>query len=214
MAYVVGLISTDGCLVNTGRHVSFVSEDLQLMETFLDCLGRGRRFRTEITPKGTTLYRVQMGDVGLYRWLETIGLMQRKSLLIGSIEVPDEFMLPLVRGLLDGDGTIINKVYRADTKDRSDYYWEYLQTKFVSGSRAHLDWLRERLARTLRLVGYLQGVRSGFGDRTGIAYELRYGKRESLTLLPALYADPIAPRLMRKWLIWDAYAERHRIPRP
>jgi len=214
MAYVVGLISTDGCLVNTGRHVSFVSEDLQLMETFLECLGRPRRFRTEVTPRGTLLYRIQMGDVALYRWLQGIGLMQRKSLVIGAIDVPDVFLLPLVRGLLDGDGTLINKTYRADTKERTDYYWEYLQTKFVSGSRAHVDWLRKSLLGSLGIVGYLQGVRSGFGDRTGVAYELRYGKRESLKLLPALYADPLAPRLLRKWQIWDAYAERHRIARP
>ncbi len=147
----------------------------------------------------------------MYRWLLTIGLMQRKSLVLGAIDVPDEFLCSLVRGLLDGDGSIINKSYRADTKDRSDYYWEYLQTKFVSGSRAHLDWLRESLRRLVGIGGYLQGVRSGFGDRTGILYELRYGKRESLKLLPALYSDPDAPRLVRKWRIWDAYARRHLI---
>jgi hypothetical protein len=44
--------------------------------------------------------------------------------------VPDEFLFPLVRGLLDGDGSIINEVYRADTGRRKDYFREYLITSF------------------------------------------------------------------------------------
>jgi hypothetical protein len=34
LAYCVGLIATDGCLYNDGRHVSFVSADIQLVQLF------------------------------------------------------------------------------------------------------------------------------------------------------------------------------------
>ena len=42
-------------------------------------------------------------------------------------------------------------------------------------------------------------------------YELKYGKHASLTLLTRMYADPDAPRLDRKWKIWQAYLARPRI---
>ena len=33
-AYVIGLIATDGCLSTNGRHVIFVSKDLEQVENF------------------------------------------------------------------------------------------------------------------------------------------------------------------------------------
>lgn len=41
-------------------------------------------------------------------------------------------------------------------------------------------------------------------------YGLRYGKRESITLLTALYADPGSPRLGRKWRKWLDFSSRNR----
>lgn len=156
---------------------------------------------------GNATYRVQVGDVGLYRWLCTIGLSERKSLTLGPLAVPDDHLLPLVRGLLDGDGSIVNKIWRADTKDRADYYWEWLLTQFTSGSRAHLEWLRNRLEAMLGLHGYL-GTLHARGRRRPY-YQLRYGKAASIVLLRALYAAPTAACLSRKRAIWDAYRERH-----
>ncbi|MGH2499003.1 MAG: hypothetical protein ACRDF0_02765 [Candidatus Limnocylindria bacterium] len=207
MAYAVGLIATDGCLLRTRKQIGFVSRDRELVETFLRCLGSEPILRTDRTRLGNPVFRVQFGDAVLYRWLIAVGLTPRKSLTLGGIDVPGEFLLPLVRGLLDGDGTILNKVYRADTRDRQDYWWELLQTKFVSGSRPHLEWLRGRLKETLAVDGYLQ-TRSPDPPRHPVS-ELRYGKRDSLVLLRRLYADPFAPRLERKWRIWNDYSRRH-----
>ena len=112
-----------------------------------------------------------------------------------------------MRGLLDGDGSIINKLARADTTRRDDYYWEYLRTQLVSASRAHVEWLRCRALEVLKLHGYiaLQRGRDGRHDE----YTLRFGKRASLVLLPLLYSDSDAPRLTRKWRVWDDYRARH-----
>src|SRR5207249_11443142 len=93
LAYAVGLAATDGGLINTGRHVAFVSSDRDLMESFLACIGRkGSNFR-----KDGDAYRAQLGDVELYQWLSETGLTQRKSLTLGTVEVPAELFLDLVR---------------------------------------------------------------------------------------------------------------------
>ena len=211
-AYAVGLLATDGCLIERGHSIAFVSKDVELVETLLACLGREPRYRVDRTRVGRPLYRFQTKDVVLYRWLVAAGLTPRKSLTLGSIRAPDALLAHVVRGLLDGDGSIINKVWRADTGRRSDYYYEHLRTQFVSASRAHLDWLRSRLSASLGLRGSIcTFVRP---DRRPI-HRLAYGKRDSMTLLQWLYVDPTAPCLFRKRSIWYEYAGRHRdLPKP
>lgn len=206
LAYAAGLIATDGNL-GQGRRITFTSADRVLVETFLRCIGGAVKVGLNRKRNSAVAYRAQVGDVGLYRWLRTIGITERKSLTLGAIDVPHEFFLPLVRGLLDGDGSIVNKVWRADTKDRADYWWEWLLTKFVSASRAHLEWLADRLYRSLGIQGHI-GVMRARG-RSNACYQLCYGKRASLILLARLYENPSAPCLERKRAIWLAYASRH-----
>ena len=205
-AYALGLIATDGSIVR-GRTISFPSADRELVEHLLHCLGKANvisEFRTET---GSIAYRTQIGDVALCRWLQTVGIMPRKSLVLGPVEVPDTFLADLLRGLLDGDGSIINKRARADTGRRRDYYWEYLRTNFLSASRAHIVWLGKRISEAFGLEGYVATGRPKDGGT--LMYTLRFGKRASLKLLPIIYADPRSPRLTRKWLVWQRYLDRH-----
>ncbi len=206
LAYAVGLIATDGCL-SRGRTIAFKSMDRELVTLLLESLGKRNRVSAARTRSDGIAYVTQIGDVALYRWLLTIGLTPRKSLTLGAIDVPDSVLLDLTRGLLDGDGSILNETARADTGRRDDYYWEYLRTKFVSASRVHVEWLQTRLRAHVGLNGYIEWSRRG--DGRSDMYALRYGKRESVKLLPLLYADPDAPRLRRKWQIWTDYVARH-----
>ncbi len=206
LAYAVGLIATDGSTAR-GRNLGFPSADRELVEHLLACLGKSTKITTKSGKDGGVYYRTQIGDAAFCGWLMAIGIGPRKSLTIGALDVPDAVLFPLVRGLLDGDGSIINKRTRADTGGRSDYYWEYLQTKFVCGSRGHLEWLRGRLAAALGIDGLI--ITRAARGRKHACYTLRYGKLASHRLLPALYAEPSAPRLTRKWLVWATYVERH-----
>jgi hypothetical protein len=207
MAYVVGLIATDGCLVNDRRHVSFTTTDRELAETFLRCMGRPLRFGKTRTSVGNVAYRVQVGDVALYRWLESVGLTQRKSLTLGPIDVPDAVFSHLVRGLLDGDGTISNFVHAPTRRSYPGYRYERLHVRFCSASVAHITWLRERIAVHLEATGTLvtTGPRAGRHE----FFSLTYGKRDSIGLLKWVYADAGSPRLDRKWRIWDSYRSRN-----
>lgn len=204
MSYVVGLIATDGCLASGRRSITFKSVDRQLVETCLTLLGRTNRIGVTQTPT-SVIYRAQFSDTRLYRWLEGVGLTPRKSLTLGAIDVPDEFLCPFVRGLLDGDGNITNRVWKADTSRRSDYYYEWLRTRFVSASPSHLEWLKGRLQAALGLRGWIW-----FDHRRGNGIGcLSFGKHDSIRLLGWLYEDSDAPCLWRKRAIWDDYCARH-----
>ena len=136
-------------------------------------------------------------------------LAELADLLVDAVEdgASVGFLLPLTRGLLDGDGTITNAVWRADTSRRSDYYYEWLRTRFVSASRAHLEWLRARLKASLELRGWIVTERRE--NRPNLYFALGYGKHDSIRLLSALYADPTAPCLLRKRHIWEKYERGH-----
>ncbi len=211
MAYLVGLTATDGCLISGRRQINFKSQDRVLVELYLRLLGRTNAVVTERTRAGGLAYHAQFSDSQWYEWLRSVGLSPRKSLTLGGITVPDEHLFPTIRGLLDGDGSILNKVYRADTGRPSDYYWEYLLLRFHSASRTHLEWIADRLERATGQRGYLQQVTRREPRPTRQPFfHLRYGKRASVVLLPLIY-PPGAPCLERKRAIWLAYAARHGI---
>ena len=114
MAYLVGLTATDGCLITGRRAINFKSGDGQLVEMYLRLLGRKNRVKSHPTANGGVAYFTQFHS-RLYEWFKSVGLTPRKSLTIGALSVPDGLFIALARGLLDGDGSIIHKIYRADT---------------------------------------------------------------------------------------------------
>lgn len=209
MAYVVGLMATDGCVLTRRGHLSFDTCDEQLVRTYLACLGRALRYRTLRTQTGGVRYKAQFGDIAFYLWLIGVGIHPRKSLTLGAIDVPDEHLLPLVRGLLDGDGTISNFMSRATKKTYPDYVYERFLAQFTSASRPHLEWLRACLAAALGVRGWIHR----FPPRPPSKefFRLNYGRADAIVLLKALYSDPDAPCLLRKREIWDSFRERHGI---
>jgi hypothetical protein len=212
LAYAVGLIATDGCLYGDGRHIAFISKDLDLMKILLRIVGKSRiKYRRANSAFGGWAYRAQFSHARLYRWLLTIGLMPRKSLVIAGIDVPDAQLLPLVRGLLDGDGTVYTLTHRPTRRRYPNYAYERLWTFFNSGSRNHVEWLSLRLGEALGIAGRVEELRRP--NRKNPMYRLKYGNCASLVLLPALYADASVPRLQRKWRKWDQYQRRHLIKR-
>ena len=208
LAYAVGLIATDGNLSPNGKTTNVVSGDVDLLESFKRCIPRAGR----IGRHGPNCWHVTVSSVDFYRWLQSIGLTPAKSLTLGGIDVPDAVFTDLVRGLMDGDGSLQSYVHHpgGNVRRYPTYRYERLIVRFHSASPTHLRWLRDRLRRLLSIDGAILKVKLK-RDRKNHMYELRYGKHASLTLLPLMYADPDAPRLDRKWKIWDAYLRRARI---
>ena len=193
IAYAVGLLATDGNLSPSGRHLSVTSAERDVLETFLRCVGR----RAKISPikggYGTGGLRVQIGDVGLYRWLQSIGLTPRKSFTLGAIAVPTQFLAHLLRGLVDGDGSILDVTYDGTGKARGRRY-RTLLVRFNSASRDHVDWVRNRIKDEYGLVG-------GLWCEDGL-FQLTYGTRASRKLLPLLYPESTVPCIDRKRSVW------------
>jgi hypothetical protein len=186
VAYVVGLLATDGNLSPDGRHIAFVSKDIEQVECLRNLLGLNNRIGKKASghnPKGV-YWVLQFGNVKFYRWLLEVGLTPRKSKTLGRLEVPGEFFFDFLRGHLDGDGMV--RVY-------NDPYYpnaRRLYVVFYSASPRHLEWLQESVERLIGIHGYV-------APSVGVL-RLTYAKMNSIVLLRHMYHRPDVPCLKRK----------------
>ncbi|OHB00478.1 MAG: hypothetical protein A3E93_01615 [Candidatus Zambryskibacteria bacterium RIFCSPHIGHO2_12_FULL_43_12b] len=189
-AYGIGLLVTDGCLSSDGRHITFVSKDMEQIENFRGAFGL-RDIKTGQTTsghKGKRVHRLQFGDVVFYRFLEGIGLTSAKSKTIGSVDIPNSYLFDFLRGCFDGDGTFYSYW---DPRWKSSFMF---YTEFISASKKHILWLQEKLYEILRIRGHITN------DKKGATLQLKYAKKDSLKLLNKLYSNKKGLFLKRKKL--------------
>lgn len=189
LAYAVGLIATDGCLSSNGRSIILVSKDRDQLKNFLACIRRKDiSIGVHVSGSGKRACRVQISDVEFYGFLLGIGLTQRKSKTLGALVIPGRYFFDFLRGVFDGDGSTYAYM---DRRWRGSYL---LYTQFASASPAFLGWLRGEVRDRLGISGHMTRT-IGYSTR-----QLKYGTRESCTLLPAMYSRKGRICLSRKRL--------------
>lgn len=205
LAYAVGLMATDGNLSPDRRHLSFISKDRDLVETFRHCLGLETTSRAIRTRTGGTHHRVQWCSRWLYDWFVAIGLTPAKSLTLRPLAVPDEFFADFFRGCIDGDGSVLVYTDRYHTPKKESYVYERLYVSLVSASRPFVEWIQTVIRRLIGISGTITG-RTKQGRNP--IWTLRYAKADSVRLLEWMYYSPDVPCLARK----RARAERFLSP--
>lgn len=185
LAYVVGLITSDGCLSKDGRHISFTSKDEDLLNTVKEILGIKVKIGYKIC--GYSRYKcshIQFGDIALYKWFVAISLMPKKSKIIGCLKIPKKYFFDFLRGLFDGDGCFYSYW---DKRWKSSFMF---YVDFCSASKIFLEWLRKSLFDYLKTKGEL---------KTGAnVWNLRFAKREGLKIIKKMYYSPDVKYLARK----------------
>lgn len=189
-AYAIGLIVSDGSLSKDGRHIDFTSKEISLIRNFQTALGInykvGKKVRGQ--EKQKKYYRIQIGDVQFYRFLESIGLMPNKTKIIKRVEMPTEFFFDFLRGFFDGDGHF----YSYYDKRWAKSYMFY--TVFSSASPDFIHWLQERIRDEIDISGHITN------SKTQSVYQLKYAKKESRVLLQKMYKNLDNLYLSRKYL--------------
>lgn len=174
LAYVVGLITTDGCLSGDGRHIGFTSKDLEQIQNFRNILGLTNKIGLKFSGYSKAkYYRIEFGNVKFYKFLLKIGLTPNKSKTIKDVAIPEKYFRDFLRGLLDGDGYTYS-YFDPRWKNSFMFY-----TSFVSASLMHLVWLSNGIERMYKLRGRIKRVTR--------AYQLQYAKKASIELLTQIY---------------------------
>ncbi|TSC55269.1 MAG: Uncharacterized protein Greene041679_685 [Parcubacteria group bacterium Greene0416_79] len=188
-AYAIGLIASDGNLSPTGRHITFVSKEIEQINNFLKCLKISTKIgKTFSGYSGMWAYRVQFGDVLFYKYLQSVGLSPAKSKTIGRLKIPDEYFFDFLRGVFDGDGS----TYSYWDKRWKSSFMFYLC--FASASKVFTDWLRIKIKEFVGSTGHITK------DGKGLTYQLKYAKGESFQVLKKMYYSKRCTFLSRKYL--------------
>lgn len=198
IAYAVGLMASDGCLSSDGRHFTFVSKDKEQIDNLRNCLNITAHVSRKPSgrPGDRNLYhRLQWGDVVLYDFLLNLGLTANKSLTLGALKIPDNYFFDFLRGSFDGDGCFYSYF---DPRLKSSFMF-YLV--FTSASFKHVSWIQKTLQRLSNVGGHMTTTKSK--ENRHDFYQLRYAKKETLRLLPALYPKKDGRFLSRKRLKID-----------
>jgi hypothetical protein len=187
-AYAIGLMASDGCLGRDGSHIDFTSKDLEQVKNFKKCLGIDNKIGKKTSGGGFVSFRVQFRDTNLHQFLAIAGITPFKSKTIKDIEVPDQYFFDFLRGVYDGDGSSYSYM---DKRWKSSFMF---YVGFASASNDFINWLRDSISRLININGHV----TMDGKKT--TRQLKYAKKESVTLLKRMYYSKNIICLSRKRL--------------
>ena len=199
LAYIAGLLTTDGNMSKDGRHIVMRSSDKDLLKTFNSCLKIKNKIATTHNNgyAKRPSYRVQYSNASLYRWFVTVGLKPAKTYTIGALKIPKKFFRDFLRGHLDGDGYIQHYIDTYNEYKGKRYSNKRIYTRFISASKKHIYWLYNMTIKCLPVKGAII-FKKGRSEKHVPMWEIKFAKYASLKLLKWLYYRRNLPYLNRK----------------
>lgn len=191
MAYVLGVVVTDGNLASDQPRVMIAQRERELLDkvsALMDCDGG-------ISWTGNQIYRLSFQSPEVYADLLDLGLTPRKSLTIQWPQVPRQYLRDFVRGCWDGDGSV------------SFREWRTASASYYSGSLAFMEGMRKAL---VRLGIPIETVKIQRIERpNSVYYQIRLNRHRAAPLFEILYANtPETMCLSRKRKIFEMIAEK------
>jgi len=176
--YLVGLITTDGCLAKDGRHIDITSADRQFLVKIIKSTGFINKIGVKNKGQINQAYRIQIANKNLYEFLLSVGLLPNKSLKLKKLNIPKEFFSDFLRGIIDGDGCLRSWIHPSNNHEQ----WSL---RIFSGSKVFIKWLESRIEEA---TGCRGRIHSDFGPhRIHQLYTLKYGKLAAAGILKNCY---------------------------
>jgi hypothetical protein len=107
-------------------------------------------------------FHIQIGNKNFYDFLLSIGLSQNKSLTLGALEIPNQYFVDFLRGVIDGDGCIRGWIHPTNQREQ----WSL---RIYSGSEEFIKWLNSATEQLLKVFGKIHKNASN-------TWVLKYGK--------------------------------------
>lgn len=188
LAYIIGLIASDGYLAKQTNRIGIVSKDLEIIDIFRNVLIINNKMMIKARggEKEKKYMYLEWKDKNFYNFLLAIGLTPAKSKTIQRVDIPDKFFKDFLRGFFDGDGTFWT------AWDRRWPNSFVFHIALYSGSRVFMEWMRQKLTTLYGVKGY---IKRGAG-----VFEVRYAKGDSRKLFETMYYQKDLLFLSRKYL--------------
>ncbi|MBU0633806.1 MAG: hypothetical protein KKB82_03920 [Candidatus Omnitrophica bacterium] len=173
MAYVLGLIITDGCVSKAGV-ISLCINDKELLEKVKKTMNSEHQIKPSKHQKN--LYYFHFARDRITKDLEKLGVVPRKSLTVKFPDIPQEYLSDFIRGVFDGDGSVFFDKRRPNFP---------LRSKFVSGSEDFIEGLHV----SLKLLGMPERTVYKQKTKNGWNYMFIYDHKDSIKLFGILYKN-------------------------
>jgi intein-encoded DNA endonuclease-like protein len=188
LAYAIGLLATDGCLVKHSTLIDLTSNDREQLLNFNKCIGINLKIGFKNSGSNHKSLRVQIKNRKFYDFLLSINLTPAKSKTISEVKIPDKYFFDFLRGCFDGDGCFYSYW---DKRWRSSFMF---YTEFASASPKFILWLQDKVFKKIGIRGHVTN------DRKGSTQQLKYAKSDSIKLLEHMYHSSNVVCLSRKRL--------------
>jgi hypothetical protein len=194
--YLVGLITSDGCLSSDERHIDITSKDISLLKSVRQSLGIVNKITSKNNGQGLISFHIQIGSVSFYRFLKAVGLFPNKSLALSDLDVPRKHFNHFLRGLIDGDGCIRHWIHPTNGCEQ----WSL---RICAGSEPFLKWLQRKM-----LENYGAKGRIHKNDPNSHSIVLKYGKMAGQIILFACYNKNLLALKRKNELACECIAAR------
>ncbi len=175
--YLVGVITSDGCLSSDGRHIDITANDKEYLETIKKEAKLSCKVGIKNKNSSNPSHRLQISNVEFYEFLLSCGLLPKKSLILREVKVPHEYFSDFCRGVIDGDGNIRRWVHPGNKGEQ----WVL---RIYSGSKDFIIWLQQRIALAFGALGRVYKEQKPGMNET---YILKYGKIAAVKILRICY---------------------------
>jgi hypothetical protein len=181
MAYILGFIATDGCLVehkNGYNCLNITNKNKGILEEILISMNSDHKISAKSRGSAPRYkyFQIQIRNKDIYNDLLKLGLMPRKSKTIRMPAIPLEFYGDFLRGCFDGDGSV--SVWK---EPRWRHSWQ-IRSVFCSASFAFLQDIQKRLCSKA-------GLTKGNIQSLAREYLLCYSIEDSFKLYKVMYQN-------------------------
>jgi len=171
MAYVLGLVITDGCVSKTSD-ISLNMNEKELLEKVRNVMCSQHKVALSKHQEG--LYCFHFARERLVKDLAGLGVLPRKSLNVKFPAVPDAFLKDFIRGAFDGDGSVFFEKRSPKLP---------LRASFISSSKDFIEILEAKL----RALGMPKRILYQHKTKNAVSYMIRYAHTDSIRLFKLLY---------------------------
>lgn len=190
-AYLLGFILTDGSISKQDgkkKRMTLANTDFQIMNKLHPIISPNRKLyvRNMSKKEHKTIYSLVNTNEKSLETLEELGIRERKSFDVKMPEIPNDLVRHFIRGVFDGDGSIIN--YKVQNK------YTYKKVTFTSASTVFSESLND----ILNKQGFNTGLNKDSRDTNPSFYNV-INRTEDI-------------KMLGKWMYEDAnwYIERKR----
>lgn len=204
MAYVLGYIYADGCLIDCSyiraSYIKITSVEKDSLERIRTMMSSEHKITSakSLYKNGRDIYLLKIGSNEIYDHLLKLGLYSNKSLTIKFPDVPKKFISHFIRGYFDGDGCIYFEKALSYT---GRMIIKRIRTIFTSGSKLFLKGMLIKMSEL--------GIDNGKIYNSHRSFQLVFNNKDSIKIFKLMYKEAGNNSFfMRKFAIFNEYFQK------